>query len=108
MARIPKEEHVLATTSACPGCSSSLSLRYILKAAGPDTVLVIPASCTSDLSDFPVLVKVTDASLKSAANGGHVGSPNGYDIVFRAADGATVLDHEIERYVPTTGELAAG
>jgi pyruvate ferredoxin oxidoreductase beta subunit len=47
MAPIPKEEHILAATSACPGCSSSLSLRYILKAAGPDTVLVIPASCTS-------------------------------------------------------------
>ena len=47
MAEIPKQEHILATTSACPGCSSSLSLRYILKAAGPDTVLVIPASCTS-------------------------------------------------------------
>jgi pyruvate ferredoxin oxidoreductase beta subunit len=47
MAEIPKEEYILKTTSACPGCSSSLSLRYILKAAGPDTVLVIPASCTS-------------------------------------------------------------
>jgi pyruvate ferredoxin oxidoreductase beta subunit len=47
MAQIPKDEHILATTSACPGCSSSLSLRYILKAAGADTVLVIPASCTS-------------------------------------------------------------
>ncbi len=47
MARIPKEDFILETTSACPGCSSSLSLRYILKAAGADTVLVIPASCTS-------------------------------------------------------------
>jgi pyruvate ferredoxin oxidoreductase beta subunit len=47
MAQIPKEEYILRTTSACPGCSSSLSLRYILKAAGPDTVLVIPASCSS-------------------------------------------------------------
>ena len=47
MAEIPKEEYIEKTTSACPGCSSSLSLRYILKAAGPDTVLVVPASCTS-------------------------------------------------------------
>ena len=47
MVQIPKEEYILRTTSACPGCSSSLSLRYILKAAGPDTVLVIPASCSS-------------------------------------------------------------
>jgi len=38
---------VLKGSSACAGCSSSLSLRYVLKAAGPDTVLVIPASCSS-------------------------------------------------------------
>jgi pyruvate ferredoxin oxidoreductase beta subunit len=47
MAEIPKEEFILRTTSACAGCSSSLCLRYILKASGPDTVLVIPACCTS-------------------------------------------------------------
>jgi len=66
-----------------------------------------PASCTTDLSDFPVLVKVTDASLMSAANGGHVESASGYDIIFRALDGTTQLDHEIEKYVATTGELVA-
>ncbi len=30
-----------------PGADSSLVLRYVLKAAGPDTVLVMPACCTS-------------------------------------------------------------
>ena len=47
IAEIPKEEYVLKCTSACAGCSDSLALRYVLKAAGPDTVLVIPACCTS-------------------------------------------------------------
>ncbi len=47
MAEIPKEEYIYKCTSACAGCSSSLSLRYVLKAAGPDTVLVVPACCTS-------------------------------------------------------------
>ncbi len=47
MTEIPKEEYVLKCTSACAGCSTSLILRYVLKAAGPDTVLVIPACCTS-------------------------------------------------------------
>jgi len=47
MTEIPTEEYILPCTSACAGCSSSLSLRYILKAAGPDTVLVVPACCTS-------------------------------------------------------------
>jgi hypothetical protein len=66
-----------------------------------------PASCTSDLSNFPVLVKVTDADLMSASNGGHVESPNGYDIIFRAMDGTTKLDHEIEKYDGATGEVIA-
>jgi pyruvate ferredoxin oxidoreductase beta subunit len=47
MAEIPKEEYIFKTTSACAGCSSSLVLRYITKAAGQDTVLVVPACCTS-------------------------------------------------------------
>ncbi|MDD1677204.1 MAG: thiamine pyrophosphate-dependent enzyme [Methanomicrobiales archaeon] len=47
MAEIPKEEYVLKCTSGCAGCSSTLCLRYILKAAGPETVLVMPACCTS-------------------------------------------------------------
>lgn len=47
MAEIPKEEYIYKTTSACAGCSSSLVLRYITKAAGPDSVLVVPACCTS-------------------------------------------------------------
>lgn len=47
MTEIPKEEYVLKSTSACAGCSSSLVLRYVLKASGPDVVLVVPACCTS-------------------------------------------------------------
>ena len=47
IAEIPKEEYIKKCTSACAGCSSSLTLRYVLKAAGPDTVLVVPACCTS-------------------------------------------------------------
>jgi len=47
MTEIPKEEYLFKCTSACAGCSSSLVLRYVLKAAGPDTVLVMPACCTS-------------------------------------------------------------
>ena len=48
-----------------------------------------PAGCPSSLSDFPVLVSYTDATLKTVANGGHVQNASGYDIIFRAADGVT-------------------
>jgi pyruvate ferredoxin oxidoreductase beta subunit len=47
MTEIPKEEYILKCTSACAGCPSSIALRYVLKAAGPETVLVVPACCTS-------------------------------------------------------------
>jgi pyruvate ferredoxin oxidoreductase beta subunit len=47
MTEIPKEELLLKCPSTCAGCGSLLALRYILKAAGKDTVLVIPACCNS-------------------------------------------------------------
>ncbi|HJJ99034.1 MAG TPA: thiamine pyrophosphate-dependent enzyme [Methanocorpusculum sp.] len=47
MTEIPKEEMLLKCPSTCAGCGSLLALRYVLKAAGKDTVLVIPACCNS-------------------------------------------------------------
>ncbi|MGQ4892734.1 MAG: 3-methyl-2-oxobutanoate dehydrogenase subunit beta [Candidatus Njordarchaeia archaeon] len=40
-------EFVLKGHTACPGCGSALALRYVLKALGKETILVIPASCSS-------------------------------------------------------------
>jgi len=48
--------------------------------------------------DFPVLVTVQDPNLRTVAAGGGVQNASGYDITFRAADGTTVLDYEIEFY----------
>lgn len=59
------------------------------------------------LTNFPLLVNVTDANLKTTANGGNVTDAGGDDIIFRASDGVTQLDHEIERYTATTGEMVA-
>ena len=59
-------------------------------------------------TNFPVLVSIpANAGMKTAANTGHVQNSNGYDIVFRAADGTTSLAHEVERYVAMTGEMTA-
>jgi hypothetical protein len=70
-------------------------------------------------TDFPMLVSFTDADLKTVANGGHVASYDATnndprDIIFRALDSTTcngtapcTLDHEIEKYTATTGELVA-
>ena len=72
------------------------------------------ASCGATLTNFPILCKVTDPKLATTANGGNVTDAEGDDIIFRAHDTATCggagvcgLDHEIEKYDPTTGELIA-
>ena len=65
------------------------------------SVTVDSAQVTADLTDFPVLVSVTDTDLAAAARA------DGFDIVFTDDDETTKLAHEIERYNPATGELVA-
>jgi hypothetical protein len=65
-------------------------------------------SGSSDLVNFPALINITsDNDLRTVANSGHVEQTNGYDIIFTADDGVTKLDHQLERYTNTTGELVA-
>ncbi len=60
---------------------------------------------TSDLTNFPVLVSLTDNDLRSVGNGGRVESANGYDIAFTAANGSTILSHQLESYNAATGAI---
>ncbi len=59
-----------------------------------------------DLTNFPVLVSITDPNLR-AMPAGNVGRADGGDIAFTLSDGFTQLNHEIESYNPATGELIA-
>lgn len=62
----------------------------------------------ADLPNFPVLISLTSDNLKDTSNGGHVGKSNGGDILFTLESAPTdKLDHEIEKYNATTGELIA-
>jgi hypothetical protein len=72
-------------------------------------------------TNFPMLISITDPDLRTTANGGHIASYNPstndpQDLIFEAVDDTTCggpgtspckLSHEIERYVPTTGQLIA-
>lgn len=58
-----------------------------------------------DLTDFPVLIKVTDANLAHTTHGGHCESTSGFDIVFYDADDATLLSHELVGYNHETGAV---
>jgi hypothetical protein len=59
-------------------------------------------------NNFPVLVSLSDPTLRTAANGGHVTSSNGYDICFFADAGLTTpLNWEVESYNGVSGALVA-
>ena len=63
-------------------------------------------SGASDLVDFPVLINITaDNDLRTTANSGDVQNANGFDIIFTAADGVTLLDFQRETYNATNGNL---
>lgn len=53
------------------------------------------------LTDFPVLVSVTDAQIGATA------LASGTDIVFTAADGTTLLASEVESFTPGNSQLVA-
>jgi hypothetical protein len=56
----------------------------------------------SDMTDFPVLINLaSDSELHSYAQS------NGNDILFTTSNGLTKLNHEIEQYVSSTGQLVA-
>ncbi|HKP59101.1 MAG TPA: LamG domain-containing protein [Polyangiales bacterium] len=59
------------------------------------------AQVTAALTDFPVLVVLTDSQLAATA------AASGEDIYFTADDGTTLLDFELERYTSASGALVA-
>lgn len=67
----------------------------------PLTISSAMVSGGADLTDFPVLVNVTDADLIGEAQ------IDADDILFTQSDGTTKLDHEIEFFDSATGELQA-
>jgi len=44
---LPVEECILQGSAACPGCPATMALRTVFKALGRNTVMVVPACCTS-------------------------------------------------------------
>ncbi len=62
----------------------------------------------SDSHDFPVLVSISDDTLKTVANGGHVNRSDGSDILFfKDAGGLSMLNWEVEYYDGVSGTLIA-
>ena len=55
----------------------------------------------ADVTDFPLLVQITDPDLQASA------APTGADLVFTDSDGITRLDHVLESWDSATGSLSA-
>jgi biopolymer transport protein ExbB len=71
------------------------------------TITIQGSQITGSHTDFPVLISLTDNSLRTTGNGGRVLNANGYDIVFTLPDCSTILPMQIERYTASTGQLVA-
>ena len=96
-------ESALAVISLSPGGCQASGYAYE-RAITIDHTKV----ANSDQDNFPFLFSTTDPTFATTTNGGHVTSPDGYDIIFSSdPSGTTKLDHEIEEYNPGTGQLVA-
>ncbi len=102
---LPAEEHFYAGHTACQGCGASLGLRYVLKAYGRKTIVVIPACCstiiagawpynTLDANLFHTAFETTGAVMSGIeaalkAMGYKVKGEDGVMVVGWAGDGGT-------------------
>ena len=98
--RIGEEERINPGHPACHGCGAAIGLRYLLKALGKNSILVVPAGCTSiiagsmDAATFGIpLLHTAFGGASSAASGivvalEKLGKKN-INVVVWAGDGAT-------------------
>ena len=103
-------------TAAVTGAGTSTGSVAVIGGATPwynsawtnrKAVTIDHTEVSGNLANFPLLFSVTDANLKTVANGGQVGRSDGADVLFTAADGVTKLDHELDSYNSSTGQVSA-
>src|SRR4030042_4137664 len=64
-------------------------------------ILIDHDQVADDLTNFPILINITDADLATHAQA------DGDDIMFISGDNTTQYNHEIENYTSATGHLVA-
>jgi pyruvate ferredoxin oxidoreductase beta subunit len=98
---LSREEYILPGNASCAGCSTSLSMRLMLKVLGKRTVLVVPACCTSVIQglfpftcmNVPVLniaFASTGAAVSGVVSGLKAQGIEDVTVVGWAGDGGTV------------------
>lgn len=97
---IPRDELMNPGHTACAGCGATLTMRYVLKAMGPKTVVTVPACCWAVIpGEYPMaslkvpLVYTTFASTGAAISGLREGldaqGKEDYNVLGFAGDGGT-------------------
>jgi hypothetical protein len=89
----------------CPGSSPPSIAEYACSL--PITIDSTRVSGSTDLTDFPVLIDLTNVSLKNTGSCGSVIYSNGNDIIFSDSTQTTQLDHEMVSYDGAAGKLVA-
>lgn len=97
---IPKEEFMEPGNTACHGCGATMSMRFVLKALGKDTVVSVPASCWAVIPgampnrtlDVPMVYTpfaATGASISGLREALDEQGKEDYNVVGFAGDGGT-------------------
>lgn len=97
---IPKQELMEPGNTACHGCGATMSMRYVLKALGKNTVVSVPASCWAVIPgampnralDVPMVYTpfaATGASISGLREALDVQGKEDYNVVGFAGDGGT-------------------
>ena len=61
-----------------------------------------------DLTNFNALINIaSDNDLRVVGSLGHVQNANGFDVIFTADDGVTLLNFQLEKYTSGTGQYTA-
>jgi RHS repeat-associated protein len=98
------------TTKSASATITLIPTQCVANGYGYQRVIVIDHTKVqnSDQVNFPFLFSTTDIGFKSTANGGHVTSSSGYDIIFTSDPaGQDILNYEIEEYDPVAGQVVA-
>jgi len=62
----------------------------------------------TDQAHFPFLFNTTDPAFATTGNGGHMANINTYDLIFSTDPaGQNLLNYEVEKYNPFTGQIIA-
>lgn len=97
---LPKQELMEPGNTACHGCGATMSMRYVLKALGKDTVVSVPASCWAVIPgampnrtlDVPMVYTpfaATGASISGLREALDLQGKEDYNVVGFAGDGGT-------------------